>query len=472
MTIITPLDSEIKANKSISISITNKDMTAKFFGNLLNKSLRRREQATNLIDLFANSIKNDTIASPYKSCAQMLKDNDINPTDTSYAECFTLLKKLGIILKHNNVYLLNPLMEYNATARSFELAVQYYNLLFKQCVFSFSLKSIEDLKDEAVDNYIEDLVKQNQYKQQENELCKLAGIEPTQELLNIKSHEQYFNIAFGEKPKSQEGYKQFIWQKIQTIYRFISSDYITGLLLEHICMLEQQGVIDFQEGAQGRKSYFNFHKITVKSQMIFYYQTQRYLDSFTTPESKMKDASKFLSDIKDELQQQYEEEALNNMSRYVPAKKQYKSLSEETYDYSVLMQGMYPNEFPPVLPQIQKVCCTLPQYITLPELSEEEYILDVPLSSVNVPSTFNSPQQEQFYYKVWFLHKCFNMTGPEATEHFTEQQHFQFSRQYYTELKATPEFQADLIESKRITASILQERKQALQSNGTLRFNL
>lgn len=422
-------------------------MTAKFFKNLLNKSLRRREQATNLIDLFTNSIKNNTIASPYKSCAQMLKDNDINPTDTRYAECFTLLKKLGIILKHNNVYLLNPLMECNATARSFELAVQYYNLLFKECVFSFPFKSIEDLQDNAVDNYIKDLVKQNQYKQQENELCKLAGIEPTQELINIKSHEQYFNIAFGEKPKSQEGYKQFIWQKIHTTYRFISSDYITGLLLEHIRMLQQQGVIDFQEGGQGRKSYFNFNKVTVKSQknLLFYYQTQHYLDSFNTPESKMQDASQFLSDIKDELQQQYEEEELQQacLELSLPAYQQQHTtrilprLSEETYNYSVLMQGMYPDEFDLVPPKIQKTCCTLPQYTTPPELSEEEYILDVPLSSVNVPSTFNSPQQEQFYYKVWFLHKCFNMLGSEVNEHFTEQQSFQFLKQYYAELRAT-----------------------------------
>lgn len=139
----------------------------------------------------------------------------------------------------------------------------------------------------------------------------------------------------------------------------------------------------------------------------------------------------------------------------------YKSLSEEMYDYSLLMSEIYPDLAPPT--KIERNHCTLPQYTQTPEFNPiQEYNLD----NIRIPPMFDTLEEKQHLYKVW-LHNGGNHTYlPE----FTEELHQIFLKQYNQEQRATPEFQAYLRHSQEITAQILQQRKQALQPNGTLYF--
>ena len=299
-------------NKSTNtVSITTNKMTAKFFKQLLLKSLGRREQALDLINCFAESLKNNTIVSPYKSCAELLKDYGLNPKETRFNESFTILKKLGIVLKHNNHYLLNPLVEEKATARSYELAVEYYNLLFKDIAFdTFEFKTLADLENQAACCFIKELAEQNERIDLNNYafnkgMAGYAYIEP----LEIKSPEDYTAI-FNSPKKSLDGSTKRIWNAISDSYRNICSDYITQMLMKHVEMLKEQGVVEVNWGKWNRPIY-TFNRITLISQktLIPLTATKTYQDSIPPSDAQL--TAELFETTKQELQQQFEEEDLN-----------------------------------------------------------------------------------------------------------------------------------------------------------------
>lgn len=247
------------------------------------------------------------MVSAYKSCAELLKAQGINPKDTRYNEAFTALKKLGIILKHDNRYLLNPLVDDKATSRRYELAINYYNILFEDLAFEFT--TVDQFRDEAVSLYMADLQQLNQRIEDANYIYELTGEGEYRAPLQLKSFQEYYDIAFCSlKPNSLYGAPKAIWKAVNETYRYICGQYITRLLLEHIYMMEEQGIVRVEWAGRGSKTLYYFNKLTLKLQktLISYDQTKYYLDNLPTPDEEL--AQQLFADTQQELQQQFEEE--------------------------------------------------------------------------------------------------------------------------------------------------------------------
>ena len=292
----------------ISSSVKQQQLIMEFYKRLFSQSMKR-DALHDICLMLLNTINNNTISSSYKSCAEMLKANDINPKDNAYTEAFTALKKLGIILKHNNRYLLNPAVEANYTSRRYELIIDYYNLLFKDTVFD--LLTLDELKRLAVSSYTADIDHRNELIEENNYLYEKFGSPRFEykEPIYIKSFDQLYELAFNTaRPKLLSTYDKPIYKAINEAYRNVCTNQATQLFIQHIYILEEQGIVDVQWGGKGTKTNYTFHKFTLKAQkaLISYDQTKYYLDKLPTPHEEL--AAQLFEDTQQQLQSQFEEE--------------------------------------------------------------------------------------------------------------------------------------------------------------------
>lgn len=300
----------------IASSFTQKKLTMKFFNSLFVQSLKASPFSRIKI-MLAESLKNNTIQSPYKSCAQLLKANGISSTNKEYNKAFTVLKKLGIILKHNNFYYLNPLVEEKSTSRTYELVIQYYNILFQDTCYE--LFTVDQLRSKAVDEYM------------------LSLLQPNNPSKALKSFNEYYDIAFNSRglryiPSADKA----IYYGVNETYRHLASNHIVKLVYEHALMVEEQGLVSITYNPSQQKTYYEFKRFPLKDHkgLIKYTQTNQYLDNLPQPDEEI--AKQFFSDTKYELIEQFKEEDLQApiappkvQDEIQPRKLTYEDIAEE-----------------------------------------------------------------------------------------------------------------------------------------------
>ncbi|MEL6440577.1 MAG: hypothetical protein AAFQ80_15125 [Cyanobacteria bacterium J06621_8] len=298
----------------ITSSIKQQQLVMKFYNRLFQQSLKR-ETLQNIVLMLLNNIKNNSIVSSYKSCTEMLKANNINHKDNGYTESFTALKKLGIILKHDNRYLLNPAVEAKYTSRRYQLIIEYYNLLFKDT--AFELTTLDELRNEAVYTYFNNIAERNEKIEFNNCLYEKFGSPKFEYIkpLTPKSFDEVYNIAFNTpKPKLLSEYDKPIYKSVNESYRHVCSNQVTALLIHHIYILEEQGLVTVQWGGKGTPTNYLFHRLTVKVQkaLVSYDQTKYYLDNLPVPDEEL--AAQLFEDTQQQVQLQFEEEEIMNQS--------------------------------------------------------------------------------------------------------------------------------------------------------------
>lgn len=373
----------------ISSSIKQQQLIMEFYKQLFSKSMKR-DALYNICLMLANTIKNNTISSSYKSCIEMLKAHDISVKDNAYTEAFTALKKLGIILKHNNRYLLNPAVEANYTSRRYELIIDYYNLLFKDT--AFELLTLDELRNQAVYSYFDKIAERNQQIEYNNHLYEKFGspqfeyIQP----LSPKSFDEVYNLAFNTaKPKLLSDYDTPIYKSVNEAYRNLCTNQATNLFIQHIYILEEQGIVNVQWGGKGTKTNYTFHKFTLKAQkaLISYDQTNYYLDNLPIPHEEL--AAQLFEDTQQQLQLQFEEEDMSDTA-LSDSMVDTKNSSSKYYGFSELDDVPDPryedltytfntkNQVVDKYSRLKRSCCILPQYI--PTSVPEEIINQQQLS--------------------------------------------------------------------------------------------
>ena len=331
-----------------------------FYKRLFSKSMKR-DALNDICLMLVNTIKNNTISSSYKSCAEMLKANNISPKDNAYTEAFTALKKLGIILKHNNRYLLNPAVEANYTSRRYELIIDYYNLLFKDT--AFQLLTLDELRNQAVCSYFDNIAERNQKIEYNNCLYEKFGSSQFEYIqpLSPKSFDEVYNLAFNTaKPKLLSDYDTPIYKTVNEAYRNLCSNQATNLFIHHIYILEEQGIVDVQWGGKGTKTNYTFHKFTLKAQkaLTSYDQTKYYLDNLPTSHEEL--AAQLFEDNQQQLQLQFEEEdAADEATKASP------NVEDVAANTSTISINSINNSN-----MAQQISCLLPQYVSLPTPQE------------------------------------------------------------------------------------------------------
>lgn len=339
----------------ISSSIKQQQLIMEFYKQLFSKSMKR-DALYNICLMLVNTISNNTIYSSYKSCAEMLKANNISPKDNAYTEAFTALKKLGIILKYNNRYLLNPAVEAKYTSRRYELIIDYYNLLFKDT--AFELLTLDELRNQAVYSYFDKIAERNQQIEYNNHLYEKFGspqfeyIQP----LSPKSFDEVYNLAFNTaKPKLLSDYDTPIYKSVNEAYRNLCSNQATNLFIQHIYILEEQGIVDVQWGGKGTKTNYTFHKFTLKAQkaLISYDQTNYYLDNLPTPHEEL--AAQLFEDIQQQLQSQFEEEDMSATLTFTTASQQQLDKDKSpTKDYRAIEAELLSKQSPEHIEELRQ----------------------------------------------------------------------------------------------------------------------
>lgn len=352
----------------ISSSIKQQQLIMEFYKQLFSKSMKR-DALYNICLMLVNTIKNNAICSSYKSCADMLRDNNITADNKEYKLAFTALKKLGIILKHNNRYLLNPAVEANYTSRRYELIIGYYNLLFGET--AFELLTLDELRQLAVSSYTADIDKRNQLIEENNYLYEKFGSPRFEYMqpIHIKSYDQLYQLAFNTaKPKSLSTYDKPIYKAINEAYRNVCTNQATKLFIEHIRILEEQGIVNVQWGGKGTKTNYTFHKFTLKAQkaLVSYDQTHYYLDNLPIPDEEL--AAQFFEDTQQKLQLQFEEEDAAN-DAFTSSKDAASLQLDKAFTSTISINSINNSN------SVQQLSCLLPQYASIPtseEILEEQ----------------------------------------------------------------------------------------------------
>ncbi|MEM8830537.1 MAG: hypothetical protein AAGE96_14440 [Cyanobacteria bacterium P01_G01_bin.19] len=394
-----------------------------------------------IIEFLLQTIKNDTIKSSYKSCAQMLKANGMNSKSTFYNEAFTALNKLGLILKHDNVYHLHPLVEAKYTSKRYELVIDYYRLLFHDASFNFEVYTLDELKRKAVRTYLLDLQERNQAIHDNNLLWQHRG-EPHyyyQNPLSIPTFDEAFEIAFLSRPKSLPQAHKAIYKTIWEHYRNHCSDQITNLVIEHMHIMEDQGVLTVgYERHTGIQYAFNKLTKDLQKNLVHYNQTQYYQDLIPSPDTELIEA--LYSDMMPKLKEEFEcqDQSIGPEQILPPqpitAEEEWRELfQQEIDDFRYYSNLLFNQE---QLPTIQQKLCHLHDQQQLDDESqrsrEENFINDLDPSSLHF--TFDEIHlgtNDDLYYKVWLANDGHHKSIPE----FPQELALRLGYRYYHEVR-------------------------------------
>lgn len=250
-------------------SMNQKQLTAKFFSNLMRKSLNRTHLDSIVTGLY-DSTHNDHVFSKFKSLAEMLKQYGIDSNDANYKAAWAAMKKLGLILKHNNRYAVNPAVESSAVdGRPYELIIEYYNILFKES--NFTLYTLEDIKTEVINASICKTKAENIDIERNNETRRLyPNSSLTEQTLKKEyTYDELYSIAFDPSSKGVNPSRK---RALNDAYRISCNKYVEELILHHIDLLEEQGLIEVT--VQGRSTVYIFNDFTVKMQKSLKHYTK------------------------------------------------------------------------------------------------------------------------------------------------------------------------------------------------------
>ncbi len=143
-----------------------------------------------------------------------------------------------------------------------------------------------------------------------------------------------------------------IYKSINEAYRNLCTNQATKLFIEHIYILEEQGIVDVHWGGPGTKTNYTFHKFTLKAQkaLVSYDQTKYYLDNLPTPHEEL--AAQLFEDTQQQLQLQFEED-------------------DDINEAYLSTMKSYDDNYQPCK-KVQQISCLLPQYIRTPTPEEIE----------------------------------------------------------------------------------------------------